>query len=103
MGMDLEGQNLRYFRFGMLGWANVLDLAQSYGWQPRGTVLKIDNLWKGGYSTNDGQTVTEEDARAMAEALRVAVDDEGELWDRHWRAHVVRFVDYCEEGWFRIY
>lgn len=101
MGMDLEGQNGRYFRFNIWGWANVLDLAQSYGWRPRGTVLGDE--WKGGYDTNDGQIVTEEDAQDIAEALRLAVEDEGELWDRDWRAHVVRFVDYCEEGWFRIH
>ena len=60
----------------------ALELARCYGWQPHGTrppqtfnafVLNAD--WFGAYLTNDGQTVTAEDACALAMALEKALDD----------------------------
>jgi hypothetical protein len=62
--------------------AQALELARCYGWRPRGTrppeafnsyALNAD--WFGLYLTNDGQMVTAEDARALAEALECALQD----------------------------
>lgn len=60
----------------------TLELAKLYGWRPMGTrppsdhdfhLLNAD--WLGTYLTNDGQTVTNEDAILLAHALERALDD----------------------------
>ncbi len=58
-------------------WAKTLELAQLYGWQPRGTRLPaLDCMgWLGSYSTNDGQTLLPEDAFLLACALEKALPD----------------------------
>lgn len=63
-------------------WAKALELAQSYGWQPRGTrpplhldLYQLEAEWDGRYATNDGQTVNAEDALALAAALQRSLDD----------------------------
>lgn len=72
------------FRF--VPWARILDLAQYYGWQPMGTVdpcwdddpdseFYVDQTWDGNYGTNALQTVTAEDANALADALERALAD----------------------------
>lgn len=63
MGMDLVG---RYGTVSMRleGWAEVLDLAETFGWTPRPNVS---------YYTNDWMRVTKADARAMGNALETAV------------------------------
>jgi len=80
MGMDLQRNAPNgYFRFSNFGWGMVLDLAQRHGWQPAGTAAPAyyqaagDPDWSGGYLSNDGQTVTAEDARAIAGALEKAL------------------------------
>jgi hypothetical protein len=55
-------------------WAQVLDLAQCYGWMPAGTVLD-DPQWNGDYTSNDGARVEAEDARGLEQALALALDD----------------------------
>lgn len=57
-------------------WAKALELAEEYGWQPRGTQPPISGVdWLGGYSTNDGQVVIAEDAFLLAGALEKALAD----------------------------
>ena len=77
MTMDLtNGRN--YLRFSRMIWANMLYLANQYGWQPQGTVLSDDTesgRWDGDYFGNEGQTITAEDANALADALEKALDD----------------------------
>jgi hypothetical protein len=60
----------------------ALELAKLYGWQPLGTrppleqdfrLLNTD--WLGTYLTNDGQTVSTDDAILLAHALERALDD----------------------------
>ena len=63
-------------------WAKALELAQSYGWQPRGTrppshldFHELEAEWDGRYLTNDGQTVGAEDALSLAASLQRSLDD----------------------------
>jgi hypothetical protein len=63
-------------------WAKALELAQSYGWQPRGThppshldFYELEAEWDGRYLTNDGQTVSAEDALSLAASLQRSLDD----------------------------
>ena len=54
-------------------WAVFLTLAESYGWKPGGTKRPHDlppsETWTGRYDSSDGQTVTDSDARRLAEVL----------------------------------
>ena len=89
MGYDLSNVNGKYFRWNMWGWAEVVNLALAYGWQPEGTELEYSDQrfdsyqqWEevsqslgGSYYGNDGQMVAEEDARAFGEALETSLDD----------------------------
>lgn len=70
-------------KFSAEAWVKALTLAVSYGWQPMGTRLpsvieccgfSVED-WDGTYLTNDGQTVSTEDASALAVALERALDD----------------------------
>lgn len=85
MGMDLTSESGDYLRFGGFGWAIILELAERFGWEPRGT-LPPEGLeeaddepmepWDGdNYGSNDGQIVTAEDAAAIADALQAALSD----------------------------
>ena len=69
-------------------WSRILSLARFYGWQPMGTLPPfIHNLrkptytdgangaWDGTYLRNEGQIVRDEDALALAIALRMSLDD----------------------------
>ncbi len=82
MVVDLKNHNDYWMKFPHISWANLLHIAQQYGWRPAGTVLGeghpyADYLerWAGSYSSNDGQTVTAEDANAFADALEKALND----------------------------
>jgi hypothetical protein len=60
------------------GWAFYLNLAQLYGWKPRGTLPpkgQSADQWPGHYDSSDGQRVGPEDALTLADALRAAVAD----------------------------
>src|SRR5262249_6594602 len=53
-------------------WADILELAELYGWRPTGTgpprwARKAE--WSGSYYTSDGQRFYARDARALADAL----------------------------------
>jgi hypothetical protein len=80
MGVDLvSSESGEETGFGYGGWAYVLEIAEKYGWQPQGTErppdLDASEPWEGEYGSSDGQRVTAEDARALADALDAAVAD----------------------------
>ena len=85
MGVDLSGgPSLNW-----AGWRFCLDVALRNGWQPEGTRAPDlvfygpdgsvreervpDDEWNGGYCSNDGQWVTDSDARNLAAALDRAI------------------------------
>lgn len=73
-----EGSN---FEFTMSGWRNILFLGQQYSWHPAGTLEpefghdRFVPIWDGRYDSTDGQEVTAQDARALADALEKSLDD----------------------------
>lgn len=73
MGMDLYNADGDYFRWNGIWWADMLNLAEQYGWQKSGTVLQQDSSWCGTYLSNDGQCVTTADAANLASALECAL------------------------------
>jgi hypothetical protein len=61
------------------GWPAVLQLAEDYGWQPAGTIppKRINrDAWDGGYASCDGQLVSADDAKALADALERGLADD---------------------------
>src|SRR5262249_11435627 len=79
MGMDLASEAGDDLRLNNFAWATVLELAQRYGWEPRGTLppegweeaAEAEEPWESdNYGTNDGQLVTAEDAAGIADALQ---------------------------------
>ena len=82
MSYELVNQSTEVCRtFSKQFWAKALELALSYGWQPKGThppaYLDLSGLnagWLGTYLTNDGQIVKAEDAFLLAAALEKALD-----------------------------
>ena len=133
--MDLRGIG-GSFRFSMGGWRQVLTLAYECGWQPEGTLPPTwdpdydGSGWKGWYFSNSRQHVTGEDAKAIAKALRDALDDipdhdvmgdRIEVWSDgssgikadavftpleyfsgKGKKYVREFITYCEKGTFLI-
>jgi hypothetical protein len=79
MGMDLRNSAGDEFSVGGTGWAFYLNLAERYGWKPRGTEKPTDypplKHWPGVYDRNEGQRVVTEDALNLASALRAASAD----------------------------
>ena len=88
MGFDLyrddeTDEDLHYFRWNIWGFPPVRYLAELYGWIPTGTRIEawIDEDGQGHsaedceYDTNDGQTVSAEDAQNWADALKLAIVD----------------------------
>ena len=77
--IDLTNQSGDTFRFGNMSWAFLLNLAERYGWKPAGTAKpegwKEESKWPGNYDSSDGQTVTSDDAKALAKAVRAALED----------------------------
>jgi hypothetical protein len=98
VGMDLDGAG-GYFRWNNSGWADVLELGETFGWMPAGPgpprgVLKAE--WEGGsYYGNDGQRFYARDARALADALEqaLAVISAGKS---PMRSRAARATDYLE-------
>ena len=88
------------------GWIEMLRLAEEFGWKPAGTVADVDNpqlghdpgLRDGPYASNDGLLVTDDDARAFADALRRACRKPDADIKR-----ISRIAEIAEEGCFRIW
>ncbi len=74
MSVDLVNEQGHTWGTGNLTWQKVLWLAYQYGWEPAGTKDPEGWVgeWHGNYSTNSGQIVAAEDARALANALERA-------------------------------
>ena len=69
-------------KFSRQFWVKALELGYAYGWRPLGTsppphmdLAQRDAEWDGTYTTNDGQIVRAEDARALAAALERSLED----------------------------
>src|SRR5574342_43488 len=83
MSYDLFNESTSTCRkFSRQSWAKLLELARLYGWRPMGTCPpsnidfhKLNADWHGAYLTNDGQTVSREDAFSLAAALEKSLDD----------------------------
>ena len=113
MGYDLSNRNGE-FRFTGEGYSMALDLAKLYGWEPQG-ITGEDS--RGGYFSNDGQRVENEDALNIALALERALEDIPEaiieerteedisplLYWSGYKEDLRGFIDFCKEGAFRIY
>jgi hypothetical protein len=96
--MDLSGAG-GYFRWSNAGWADVLELGQTYGWVPTGTgpprgERKAD--WGDGpYFGNQGQQFYARDACALADALERALAALAERRPRK-RTRRAQATDYIE-------
>jgi len=119
MGYDLYGleDEERYERFNIFSWGKVLRLAEHFNWIPEGTTydeLEDGETWDGTYFTNDGQIVSKEDAKNLAEALERAIPaleadtsiigvfiGDGDM--EYWTKRLQEFADFCKQGAFRIY
>ena len=120
MGFDLSGRG-GYFRWTASGWADLLQLAKDYGWQPIGTgaprgTLKQD--WPGIYHSNEGQLFYARDASQLADALTRFLDatskppqakkrGRAQSSDSYFltsagRDSLDEFITYCREGSFRL-
>jgi hypothetical protein len=71
--MDFRNKSGATFHTTALPWAVFLNLAQAFRWKPSGTLrppgLAPSEEWAGGYDTNDGQIVSDDDAKRLAQAL----------------------------------
>ncbi len=118
MGIDLVGHGELHLR--LAWWVGCCALAQSFGWEPAGTIPAHDHPnpdhWDGqNYFTNDYQEVTADDARAMGAALARALDalknlqeptdEQAEAWAGVGMSfRLVRQVaDFAQAGGFSIY
>ncbi len=74
MGYDLIGHGGATYNVDT--WPRLLDIARAFGWEPQGTVAPTYEKGEccGTYITNDGQLVTDEDAKALGLALYRALD-----------------------------
>lgn len=82
MGFDFTSESGETYQVRSGGWSLMLYVAESYGWEKRGSVAPegMDaGEWDGGYATNDGQRVTSEDARALADAFERMLADPGRV------------------------
>jgi len=81
MGMNLISKSGASFDLSGGWWWFYRTLAEKCGWKPKGTG-KPDHLgkmdkWTGGYDSCDGQTVHDDDARALGAAPEKALADPG--------------------------
>lgn len=96
-------------------WRACFELARAFGWAPVGTVAHRDysGPWSGTYFTNDLQEVTDEDARALAAALRRArtelktktrlTKEQTQAWEGMNINMICRLADFAKKGHFAIY
>jgi hypothetical protein len=110
MGVDIRGAGGAELASSYSHWARVLRLAHAFGWKPAGTVLYdwVNDApetpvpgWSGSYLTSDYATVTAEDARALAAALRRALwPENADRWGAEApdRALVAEICEMAERG-----
>jgi hypothetical protein len=78
MSYEIVGNTGKYWTCHQSAWHDYLILAVAFGWAPDGAFFKCDEAGfgehaSGSYLGNDWQIVTDDDARAMATALNLAV------------------------------
>lgn len=77
MGVDLRNNAGNTIKLTYRHWAVMLTRAETFGWQPAGTIAPKDwdgtDEWTGRYDSSDGQLVTDEDAKNLAKHLHGAV------------------------------
>jgi hypothetical protein len=82
MGFDLRSESGAETRYSGAAWAMLLTLGRAYGWKPAGTSapsgMAAAEWTPSAYDTNDGQTVTRQDAANLAEALEAVLADPGQ-------------------------
>jgi hypothetical protein len=101
--------------FNWPAWRGCFELALAFGWKPAGTVAPCDydgpGRWDGTYFRNDLQAVTDEDASALAVALRRALAaqragtltaEQAKAWACEDVDVVGRLAEYAEKGHFAI-
>lgn len=138
MGYDLRNGDW-YLGLTISGWRKLLDLGRRFGWHPLGTVLTdksvrtvygnqeptqevIDSAiasWDGAYLACEGQYVTAEDARNLADALETALpflgDQSSSAWSKieydedhenSWKDSrselLLELIEFCRRGSFRV-
>jgi hypothetical protein len=79
MSYEILGKSGKYWTCHQTSWQNYLTIAIAFGWVPEGAFFKNDEGGfgphpSGSYLGNDWQLVTDEDARAFAAALNLAID-----------------------------
>lgn len=78
MGYDLENGVGRTWGTNSPGWRLALHLAKQFGWRPAGTEPPAERdpgrPWDGRYFGNEGQRVSEIDARNLRAALLATLD-----------------------------
>jgi hypothetical protein len=112
MGYDLQGRGGASFN--IAAWSMCLDVATAFGWKPAGTIGPddCDGEWGGGYFSNDYQQVTDDDARALAAALRQALvaletkqtltKEQSKACDAIHLGVIRKLANYAEGGRFAI-
>ncbi len=83
------------FAFSNHQWEELLLLAKDYGWIPRDAP---QDDWERAYFAADGNTISERDALALAEALGRALPKLSEPM----RTHCTDFLNFCKRGAFQI-
>jgi len=76
--MSFAVKNLKtkeVFDCGRSFWYDLLCVAESFGWEPEGTVLQDHPNWDGNYTSNDFQVITPSDGKQLASALRRAAKE----------------------------
>jgi hypothetical protein len=113
MSFDLLGINGGSWSYNNSAWFYCLKIAQAHGWEPLGTRITEHNpelrgepiteemaAWRGGYSSIDWQTVTDEDAKALAAALDRALGAASYAEDE--RQVLTELADLARRGPFLI-
>jgi hypothetical protein len=76
MSVNLRSNRGKSFSTSAGHWAVYLNVAQYFGWKPAGTLPPDDwpqtQQWTGKYDSNDGQRVSEDDAKHLAQILHAA-------------------------------
>ena len=118
MGYNLINQS-QSFRWGANFWLEVLELAKSEGWMPLRTLppedWHQDEEWSGNYDWNQGQIVTDKDAKNLGDAVSRAIQkmiNKEEVLKRNEKIKLFNnqngietlkeFVDFCYLGQFKI-
>lgn len=80
MAVVLKSKRGKTFVTSAAHWSVFVNVAQCHGWQPAGTLAPPlwprGEIWSGQYGTQDGQRVSDGDARALAAALYEAARGE---------------------------